>query len=418
MTEVYRARWVLPIEGSPIGTGAIAVENGRIRAVGTAAQVTGDRVEDLGDCILLPGFVNAHTHLELSCYRGRIAPTDLWHWFEQLVKLIYLPGGPKPSKESVVAGAAESLAAGVTCVGDISRTGLHVEAPQCSPIRKVYFLELISGAILPPKDVPSLTRALDDAMQLVDGDRLRIGLSPHTLYTVTWQDLLGTAELAARREVPLTLHLAETREELQWLADGSGYLAELLDRWRLPCRGSVVRGTPLGLLESAGILRYRPLLAHVNYLGEEDLSLLARSGATVVWCPRSHLFFGHAAHRWREMLARGVNVCVGTDSLASNQSLSILDELRCVRRLAPDCSPDLILEMGTSRGAKGLRLGEGIGSLRVGKHADFVTIPWDSAGAADPLGNLFDSNHPVDKVWISGEAVSGPHPGARPEPAA
>lgn len=402
MTEVFRARWALPIEDPPIANGAIAVRDGRIAEVGPANEVAGEAVHDLGDCILLPGFVNAHTHLELSCYRGCLASGPLWEWFESLMKLIYVSGGPKPGREAVLAGAAESLAAGVTCVGDISRSGVQIEALGGSPIRKVCFLELISGAILPPRDIPSLEAKLQEADGLADPDSLVIGVSPHTLYTVVWEDLVGMGRLAARLGIPLTIHLAETADEVQWLADGSGRLAEKLARWKLPCAASNLRGRPVELLDRAGVLNLAPLLAHVNYAGDDELALLAKAPATVVWCPRSHRFFGHAPHRWREMLARGINVCVGTDSLASNQTLSILDELRYIRAQDAAVSPQLLLEMGTIRGAVGLHLGDRIGGLRPGKWADFVTVPWDSSASVDPAANLLDGGHTVSRAWIAG----------------
>jgi aminodeoxyfutalosine deaminase len=405
MSVVYRARWVMPIDGPPIENGAIAVDHGCIVQVGAAGSVGGAPVRDLGDCIVLPGFVNAHTHLELSCYRGLVAPMPLWEWFEHLMALIYGPVGPKPGRESVLSGAGESLAAGVTCVGDISRTGVHIEGLRSSPIRKVCFLELISGAMLPPNNGRSLAAMLDAALAASDPGRLQVGVSPHTLYTVTWDDLRDAGSLARERQVPLTIHLSETRDEVEWLIEGTGRLAQLLPHWKLPCASSVMRGLPLELLDRAGLLAIKPLLAHVNYITDSEMEALARSGATVAWCPRSHRFFGHAPHRWGEMLAAGVNVCIGTDSLASNETLSILDELRFVRQSARDASPDLLLEMGTIRGARGLGLADQIGSLGAGKYADFVEVPWDSQGACNPAANLLDGTQIVTRVWIGGEEI-------------
>lgn len=434
MSEAYRARWVLPIESPPIENGAIVVEHDRIAAVGPAGELLGVQhcsresvapasrrcshrrdagatepddtagagVHDLGDSILLPGFINAHSHLELSCYRGMLQPAPLWSWFEQLMELIYGPTGPRPGRESVLAGAAESLSAGVTCIGDISRTGVHIEALRASPIRKVCFLELISGAMFPPNDVPSLEAMLDRMIRLAEPGKLWVGISPHTLYTVPRDDLVACAALVERRHVPLTIHLAETMEEVEWLAHGGGLLAKLLADWDLPCRHGTARGSPVAFIERVGVLALAPLLAHVNYVADDDLALLARSSASVVWCPRSHRFFGHTAHRWRDMLAAGVNVCVGTDSLASNQTLSILDELRFVHRQSPDVPAETILEMGTINGANGLGLADGIGSLRPGKLADFVAVPWEPGGPSSPAANLLGGASPVSGVWIGG----------------
>ncbi|HVP13570.1 MAG TPA: amidohydrolase family protein [Phycisphaerae bacterium] len=408
MTIVYKARWVLPIEGLPIDNGAIAVDEGRLVDVGKARAISAGTIHDLGDCILLPGFVNAHTHLELSCYRGMVPPMPLWEWFERLMTLIYGPGGPKPGQESVLAGAAESLAAGVTCVGDISRTGVHIATLRSSPIRKVCFLELISGAMQPPNDAASLAAMLDQAMTACQPDVLRLGVSPHTLYTVTWSDLCKAGDLARERRVPLTIHLAETSDEVEWLVHGTGPLADMLSKWKLPCASSSIRGSAIELLKMAGLLRLKPLLAHVNYISSREVASLAASQATVVWCPRSHRFFGHEPHRWQKMLAAGINVCIGTDSLASNETLSILDELRFVRRSVPAAEPDLLLEMGTIRGAKGLGLDARIGTLQLGKWADFAVVPWDAHGPRLPAANLLDGNQCVTRVWIGGDEIRRP----------
>jgi cytosine/adenosine deaminase-related metal-dependent hydrolase len=246
---------------------------------------------------------------------------------------------------------------------------------------------------------------LDAAMAAREPGRLHVGVSPHTLYTVTWDDLCDVGALAQERHVPLTIHLSETRDEVEWLTKGTGRLAQRLLQWKLPCASSVIRGLPLELLDRAGLLKIKPLLAHVNYITDSEMETLARSGATVAWCPRSHRFFGHAPHRWREMLAAGINVCIGTDSLASNETLSILDELRFVRQSARDASPDLLLEMGTIRGARGLGLADEIGSLRAGKYADFVAVPWDSQASREPAANLLDGRQTVTRVWIGGEEI-------------
>jgi cytosine/adenosine deaminase-related metal-dependent hydrolase len=233
-----------------------------------------------------------------------------------------------------------------------------------------------------------------------------LGISPHTLYTVTWEDLVETGVLAMEHSTPITMHLLETAEEAEWLPDGGGFLQTFLARYRLPTVSRAGRGRAIDLLRQAGLLHQRPLLAHVNYLDDQELEELASSGASVVWCPRSHRFFGHPPHRWLEMLDAGVNVCLGTDSLASNETLSILDEMRHLRRAAPEVDPGLILEMGTRRGAAGLGLDSHLGSLRSGMGADFVVIPWDAAGPADPILNLLEGSGPVSGVWIGGTEVS------------
>ena len=410
--DIYRARWVIPVETPPIEHGFLVVDGGRISAVGAADRITSAEfnsavIHDLGEVLLLPGFVNAHAHFELTCYRDQLSPGPLWSWLEQLIALRRGADASQRERSAVHSAAAESLAAGVTTVGDISRTGFAATILKDSPLRKVCFIELISGASQPPHDAASLKAVFDEATADAETDRLLIGISPHAPYTVTREDLSRTVTLAQATRAPLTMHLLETREEAKWLATGGGKLADFLKRYVLPNATAQFDRDIAGILEKTGILACRPLLAHVNYATDEQLDRLARSEASVVWCPRAHRFFGHANHRWREMLAWRINVCIGTDSAASTPSLSILDELRHVYQQTPDARrADLILEMGTIRGAIGLGLDQIIGSLHPGKRADFVTVPLEANGPTEPVPNLLNAQTSVTKVWIDGAPVA------------
>ncbi len=416
MIDVFRARWILPVEGRPLENGAVAVRHGRIVEVGRADDIhefedpREDRthVHDLGDAMLLPGFINAHTHLELGCYRGRVPAGPLWEWLDHLTALGKNPDNRIAERQAVVDGAVESLSAGVTCVGDISRTSVHVDALRASPIRKICYLELISGARLPPNDAASLIEMFERAVQSAEPDRLIIGISPHALYTVVPEELAIAARLAANNRSPITIHVLETQDEVTWLADGTGLLCPLLEKHDMPTAACGPGDSAIERLDRAGIMSVPPLLAHVNYIDDDDIERLRTSDATVAWCPRSHDFFGHEPHRWRDMIAAGINVCIGTDSLASNETLSVLDELRVVRQQAPDYSADALLEMGTIRAARGLGLEKQIGSLRPGKYADFVCIPWDAAGPKSPAENLLEGGQTAGGVWIGGERVCTP----------
>jgi aminodeoxyfutalosine deaminase len=408
--DLYRARWILPIDRDPIENGALLVDGDRIIAVGPRIDSTGAAVHDLGDVVLLPGFINAHTHLELSCYHGRLSPAPLWVWLEELVTLRRQSGAPEAERQGMLDGAAQSLAAGVTCLGDICRTGLNVELLRTSPIRKVCFLEIFSAALQPPNDIPSLRRALEKVSPFADTDRLMIGLSPHAPYSVAWPDLLGTMELADRYALPLTMHLVETKDEQQWLSGGVGPLTEFLTRYGLPNAQTVKPPDVRDILLRSGLLDRGPLLAHVNYADDELLSLLAQSRASVVWCPRTHAFFGHSPHRWREMISLGINVCLGTDSLASSPSLSILDELRFLHRQAPDVDPGLLFDMAIRKSAIALRLNDSIGSLTSGKYADFIAIPLEPDGPVEPMRNILECKNSPVSTWVGGHPISRPIP--------
>ncbi len=414
LTEIYRARWILPVCASPIPHGELVVRAGRIVAVRpaqrqhhTAEKRAGDvRVHELGDVLLLPGFVNAHAHLELTCYRGQLEPAPLFDWFDRLAPLRMTPGAESREREETRAGADESLAAGVTCIGDTSRTGASVAVLADHPIRKVCFVELISGGYRSPCDVPTLTAALDELQNHERPDRLQIGVSPHSPYTVTIDDLQNVSRLSAARKLRMSMHALETRAEADWIETGGGPIAEFAAAKGLSTGRQRFGGGFMSSLSAWGLLNERMLLAHVNYASDAELAALSGTQASVAWCPRAHAWFGHEAHQFRDMLAAGVNVCIGTDSAASNHSLSILDEMRHVAIAHPDVSPDRILEMGTIRSAAGLGLASLIGSLAPGKMADFIAVGYDPAWDRGPAEFLLRSAESVSCVWLEGARMT------------
>lgn len=382
----------------------IGICNGRIVAVGRAGEVEADSIEDIGDAILIPGLINAHTHLELGWCRGLISPRPLWEWFDELIRLNRLPEAEESRRSSIAAGAAESLAAGVTCVADISRTGASAEVLRGTPIRSRCFVELISGAATLPNSTATLEASLFSLLK-TDGSHSNLGISPHAPYSVSETDLSGCAELAVRLDLPLMLHLLETAEERDWYGQDGGAVADYLIRHNLKRSESNAPQEPIELLARAGILSRAPVLAHVNYVTDDQIRRIRKAGASVVWCPRTHEYFGHKPHRWRDMIAAGINVCFGTDSLASAPSLSIIEELRHVARLSPGMSATTLLECATIRAAVALQLDSVIGSLTIGKDADMAAFPWTADGDAEPAKNLIHSGKPVEKIWIRGESI-------------
>ena len=403
--RTFRARYVVPVEGPPIENGFVDVAQGRIVDVGVWNRSSRRDVLDLGECALLPGFVNAHTHLELTCYADRIPPCGLWHWLAHLIALREAPGQIERERDAVREGAGLSLRAGATTVGDISRLHLAWPVLKSFPLRKVCFAELLCFAARPPRTLDELAAKLGETQT---DERLLAGISPHAPYSVTAGQLRGCVELSCREDVPLTVHVAETREERQFIETGTGRLYEILSSLGVVDRIVPPREPLFDYLEEAGVLGKPALLAHVNYVSDGELDRLARSPCSVAFCPRSHRFFGHEPHRFRDMLARGINVCIGTDSLASNESLSVLDELRFLFRKYPQLDATALLAMGTIRGARALRLERHVGSIIPGKHADFTVVPVQSDGAHDPVRNILESAEPPRAVFIAGETAVFP----------
>ncbi|MCH7526837.1 MAG: amidohydrolase family protein, partial [Planctomycetes bacterium] len=222
-------------------------------------------------------------------------------------------------------------------------------------------------------------------------------------------------EAAERLDLRLCMHLAESLDEAEFTRTGQGRYREHLERLgvcdeSIECSGT----TPVGLAEECGVLSDRAVLAHCNYVTQEEIELLASRKVHVAYCPRTHAAFGHAPHPFRSMLEAGVNVCVGTDSLASNPSLSVLDEIRHIRRVHPDMDGHVLLEMATIRGARALGLDDQIGTLTTGKSADITVVPFDTLGPDDPVENILCSTMSPLATYVRGRRIDRPSSGSGP----
>jgi len=399
------ARYIVPVDRPPIENGAILIEDERIAALGTAAEFSQPATDDFGDAVLLPGLVNAHTHLELTGFAGQIALSlGFVPWIRTLAgKLLNQNADTDALQTAVEDGIRQSLRAGVTTLGDITRNPASVRPILSrSPIRTVSFGEVIGIGLGRDR----WARRLDAAACMNHtGVKLRMGISPHAPYTVEPDGLRACAARARCMSSPLCIHVAETPDEEAFTRRLEGGLVELLKGAGVWDEAMVSSGlSPLQLCDQTGVLGGTTLLAHANYVSDSDIAIIARRDASVAYCPRTHAAFGHAPHRFRDMLAAGINVCLGTDSLASNPTLSILDELRFLRQYAADVSVDVLLRMGTRSGAMALGFEENCGTLRAGKVADLVVVPLPSARAAwDAF--LEDSAEPI-AVYVAGRQTS------------
>lgn len=402
---ILKARFVVPIDGPAIENGAIAIEDDRITAVGLAGEISSDPPTiDYGDAVICPGFVNAHTHLELSLLAGRVSPSpDFTHWLCQLNKAIGSELSEKEQTHTAVrAGIEQSLSSGVTALGDISRRPRWTrETLAQSPLRGVSFGEVI--AIGNRRHL--LTERLEEAASTKwQSDRLRIGISPHAPYSVAPDAMQACAHRAEAIDAPVCIHLAETAEEERFTRSCEGPFAELLRTFGVWDRSIQPSGCgPVALARRAGLLTRRTIIAHANYVDDNDIQLLAETEASVAYCPHTHKAFDHVPHRFLDMLDAGVNVCIGTDSLASSPTLSILDELRFLHREYPDVSADVLVAAGTLRGARALGLDDQAGSLAVGKRADLAVIPVEGSPPRGSWASILESVQPIKAVYISGE---------------
>lgn len=403
---IFRAKCIAPVATPPIDDGCILVDGTRIAAVGPTAEISGHRPSgtpliDLGDVIVTPGFINAHTHLELTAYRGMISAGPLWTWIEKLIELRRRAGAARLEHDGIDAGIRESIVEGVTCIGDISRTGAATAALAASPIRAVAFIELISGARDDPGDAASLIRAVETAKRLHLSDKLRIGVSPHAPYTVTPGDMQQAFDFAANQSIPATIHYLETRDEADWLAGRPGGMQAFLSRVGSPNAEPSAAMQICDAIFCPETAAVRPLFAHVNYPSDDDISQIAATGSSVVYCPRAHQFYGHTNHPWRKLVSAGINVCIGTDSAACVPTLSVRDELMTLA----GANPIELLRMATINGAKALGWADEIGTLEVGKRADFIAIDLAAHARNEPITAMLDSNCRVTAVAIGGRPL-------------
>ncbi len=372
----HRAKYALADSHTLVANAAVRVlESGTVSGISAwdAADQGPSTVVDWGSAILLPGLVNAHAHLELTSLFNRITRYD--SFTDWLSKLIALRRGMDDSAlhSSFGRGIALSLASGTTAIGDISSTGIARRRAWENRMRKVIFEEAIAlSESVADEKASDVERILDSAEP---SEFLVAGISPHAPYTVSAGLYRKLAQLAKSRSIPLATHIAETQQEIEFLKTGTGEFKEFLQEMRaFPPDWKPPGSPPISYLHSLGVLGTCCLLVHCNYLDSAAIAKIAESGSSVVYCPRSHAFFGHRNHPVRRLLDTGVTVALGTDSMASNTSLSILDEMRFLFLHRPDLRPDEILQMATAHGAKALAFGKGSGQLREGCRADMTVL--------------------------------------------
>jgi cytosine/adenosine deaminase-related metal-dependent hydrolase len=374
---VYRAAWLIPAEAPPVADGAVVAAGGRIVRVGPWPAVEPhvsptDTVEHFPDAAILPGFVNAHTHLSLSDMRGAFRPTaNFTAWIGKLA-VRRLPRTKGQIRRAVVRGAADSLAVGTVAGADVTPEPEFDEALAAQARRWRVFGELLRFGDAGHKNLDETVVALE-ALHRETG--AAVGLAPHAPYTVGVDVFVRARREADARGWLVAAHLHETEDEIAFTQRGEGSLHTWLSRLRfLPDDLKPAGLRPIPMLAEAGFFDGPVVVAHGNYLTEEEIGILARSGSTVVYCPRSHAFFRHADHPWRRLRAAGANVALGTDSLASCPTLSMLDEMRFLFEREPDADPRAILAMATAGGARALGLADRVGDVREGRSAEMCLV--------------------------------------------
>jgi 5-methylthioadenosine/S-adenosylhomocysteine deaminase len=420
--RILTADHVLPISSEPIANGAVVIDDDKIAAIGHLDEIRREfpdiPLKDFGQAAILPGFVNCHSHLELTAMRGALdnVEHDFRSWLLTLNELRAAMSDAE-IEEAAYAGATEGVRAGVTCFGDIGRYGqAGLKALKRAGLRGIVFQETEFS--------PDNRTADDDFAKLVEkferlrgeeSDLVRVGLSPHSPYTVGSRLFEMIAQYSIMNRVPISIHAAESANETELLTKGTGFFTDVYERfgveWESP------HCTPIEYLERLGVLSAQPLLAHCVTVSDTDIRKIEANGAKIAHCPKSNAKFGHGYAPLERFLDHGISVGLGSDSVASNNVCDLLEESRfaaLAARNLPDTkrfiSAREILETATLGGAKALGLDDKIGTLKPGKQADLAIVSLTNP-AQQPINGIeaalvFSSNaRDVVRTYVNGKIL-------------
>lgn len=375
---IHKAKWVVIDPWTIINDGYIRVESGLIKETGRGS--CSGHIIDHGPGALLPVLVNAHTHLELCALKDKVLPEKGFrNWVENLINLRNSVG-TKNLKTSAINGVKELIESGCGVIGEISTLGLTWKIVSNSSLRGVWFREFL-GNVLPEEIACNENKLLIKSIA---------GHAPHTLSPELLADLKN---ITRKKNIPFSIHLAESEDEIEFLQTGKGKWAEFLSErgidfssWNLPVE------TPVRYLEDLGVLDESTIAVHLIHADKKDFEILLRHNVRVCLCLRSNFNLHNMLPDLTGILKAGIKPCLGTDSLASAESLSIFDEMTFVSKSFPSIPPAEILAMATLNGASSLGFGEMFGSLTPGKRAAFVYVPVNVSSRSGLLHALVNAD--------------------------
>jgi cytosine/adenosine deaminase-related metal-dependent hydrolase len=403
---IVRARAVVTMDGPPIGTGGVAISEKEIVDVGKFDEIKARNfgpVIDLGERALLPGLINAHCHLDYTCLRGKIPRQQSFADWIRAINAEKSKLAAHNYVASINKGFEEAKTFGTTTIANLTAFPQLIRDLSNTPIRTCWFAELIDV-----RSANGSNQLVDSALESLKSVGNR-GLAPHALYTAS-KSLYQRCERADPNFLRTT-HLAESREEMEMFRNGAGPLYEFMKsigRSMDDCG----HDTPLMhfMRATASSMPLRSnnnwLVAHLNELSESDFGLLEKTEIRfhVVHSPRSHQYFGHSRFPFSRLKGIGFNICLGTDSLASNESLSLFAEMRAFHRNEPKSSPEQILKMVTVNAALALRQQNKLGQVRPGFRADLVAVPCDERH--DLFGQIVAFDGDIEWIMVDGRPIT------------
>jgi len=389
----YHARWVLPIAAPPIENGTVVVDGDRIVWVGPRAQApAGGMDDDLGDAALMPGLVNAHTHLELTVMRGFLEELSFFDWVSTLTRARHHVLDAPALLDSARLGVLEGLRAGVTTFADTGDSSAPFDALRELGARGIAFREVFGPDPAQADASLAALTAKVDAMRAHETPLVRVGVSPHAPYSVSDVLFASVAAYARAERLPVAVHVAESEDESALVERARGQFADFLRS-----RGIEVEPrarSPIALLERCGVLAARPLLIHAVRVDAPDIAAMARHRCGVAHCPASNAKLAHGVAPLLDMLAAGLDVGLGSDSMASNNRMDIVGEGRLASlqqrsqaRRFDALNAAQVLDLATRGGARALALDQFVGVLAEGLQADLAAF--DLTGlATEPVHDV------------------------------
>ena len=374
--RIHRARWVAPVSSPPIPNGAVATFGGRIIEVGEAGGLSlrfHGQVIDHGDVILCPGLVNTHSHMELAPLRYRLEPCGSFTGWIRAILSARSKIKVDELEPAVEMAMDEMSSSGIIAIGDTGNTQLALDIASKSracPIKGIFFKEVLCQE----NDPKAL---VNDWLSFTDmtSSCFKLTISAHAPYTVSPEAIRVIKSISRLKKRPFSIHLAESMDEVELLDKKDGPLKKLLEergRWPLPYH--LPGASPVSYLSSLNVLDRDTICVHCVHLSDDDIEILAGSGATACLCPRSNFFLGVGIAPVERLVKAGIPIAIGTDSLASNDRLSIFSEMASLAHIAPGLSSEAIFKAATYGGAKALGIDEDVGSLSKGKISTFLAV--------------------------------------------
>ncbi len=411
---ILKAKYLLPMDGSTIVDGEALVRGSRIASVGFGLSATNpkEKVVDFGNAVILPGLVNAHSHIEYTLERYRVDGIPLWQFLAKTAYRKYRVPEPKRLKESAIMGAKELLAGGVTCFGDSSFSGIAAQAAEETGQRAVIYHELFGQSM--GDDFAAMLKAkfeAIDALRSQSPNTITRGISPHSVYTSGLDMLREMNRLCLEYGIPVAIHLAETKAETRYTLLGQGPMAKCRAKLGYDAMSTGTR--PFDVVKAAGLVRKGVCFAHCTHLTKLEIAELAASGAGVAHCPRSNALLLSGVAPLQQFVKEGAAVGIGTDGAASCLTLDMFEETRFALGMvrAKTCRRAITavqaLHLATLGGARALGLDDEIGSIAPGKKADLIVVDLNGTDNVHDahLAVLCATPAQVIRVFVDGREI-------------